>query len=258
MNHVIILAAGRSTRMGGDTPKMLLDIGGKPLIQSLVDNIKPGNLGPITLIINEQSGPAIQKMLGSEYQYVIQERQLGTGHAVAQAKSLLQSKADNVIVVNGDHPFTRGETLREMVELHEKKQAVLTLLTVYVPNYKGVNQILYDYGRIIRDQDGHIDSIRELKDCSPEEKAITEVNANFFCFQATWLWDYIEKITQANQQKEYYLTDMVAMAIKHKQKVATLSVSTVKEVIGVNTPQQLELARKIVTEREPIVSSNKE
>lgn len=258
MNHIIILAAGRSTRMGGDTPKMLLDIGGKTLIQSLVDNIKPGNLGPITLIINEQSGPAIQNILGNEYQYVVQKEQLGTGHAVAEAKELLQGKADNIIVVNGDHPFTRGETLKEMVELHEKRQAVLTLLTVYVPNYKGMSQILYDYGRIIRDKDGHILAIRELKDCTAMEKAITEVNANFFCFQAKWLWDYIEKISRENQQKEYYLTDMVAMAIKHKQKVATLSISTVKEVIGINTPQQLELARKITTQSEPIVSSNKD
>lgn len=255
--HIVILAAGRSTRMGGQTPKLFIQIGGKPVIASLVENLQKSNIGPIHLIINNDTGPKIREMIGDSCDYIVQKEQLGTGHALGSAKDNLLGKTETIIAMNGDHPFTEGETLKKMLAQHQEEQATLTMLTVYVPNYKGINHALYDYGRIIRDKDGKIEAIRELKDCSDQEKDITEVNAQYFCYQTDWLWDNIDKLKNNNRQKEYYITDLIAMAIEQRQKVSSFSITNVREVIGINTPQQLELAKQAFNQPPTIVSENK-
>lgn len=245
MNYILILAAGKATRMNNPTPKVLLSIDEKPILRLLVENLEKGNLGNIAIIINQHSGELVRKTMGEKYQYILQKEQLGTGHAVLCARECLQGKADTIIALSGDHPFIRAETFRKMLKIHHHEQAVVTVLTAYVPNFKKENQPFYDFGRIIRDERGKIQAIRELRDCTEEEKKITEVNTALYCFSARWLWENIDKIKNNNSKKEYYLTDLVEIAIATREKVATFSVLGGKEVLGVNTPEHLEIARSI-------------
>ena len=171
----IILAAGNSTRMKSPQSKVLLDIGGRSIIQRVVDVIHRSGLMHPIIVINK-NGRDIQEALGRDYRYVIQQPQLGTGHAVAVTQSAIKNRADHILVLYGDEPFISSETLQKLIQTHEAKNATLTLVTYYCPSFESDNQALYDFGRILRDPEGNIIGIRELKDCTEEEKKITEVD----------------------------------------------------------------------------------
>jgi bifunctional UDP-N-acetylglucosamine pyrophosphorylase/glucosamine-1-phosphate N-acetyltransferase len=241
----IILAGGNGTRMKGEQSKVLLEVGGKPILQRVVDVIHRTGLKHPMIVINK-NGRDIQEVLGRDYRYVIQQTTLGTGHAVAVTQSAIKNRADHILVLYGDHPFISSETIQKLIQTHEAKGATMTLVTYYCPSFEGDNQPLYDFGRILRDTEGNIIGIRELKDCTDEEKKITEVNPSFFIFRAPWLWENIHKLSNNNAQKEYYLTDLVAMAVGQGERLASYSSTNTIEALGINTPEQLERARQIV------------
>ncbi len=246
----IILAAGNSTRMKSPQSKVLLDIGGRSIIQRVVDVIHRSGLMHPIIVINK-NGRDIQEALGRDYRYVIQQPQLGTGHAVAVTQSAIKNRADHILVLYGDEPFISSETLQKLIQTHEAKNATLTLVTYYCPSFESDNQALYDFGRILRDPEGNIIGIRELKDCTEEEKKITEVNPSFFIFRAAWLWENVNRISNQNSQKEYYLTDLVAAAVQQGEPIASYSSTNTIEALGVNTPQQLERARRLALTLKP-------
>ena len=255
--RVVILAAGRSKRMGADIPKVLLPIGERPMISHLLETVRKTGIDLRPVIVVGSGAESVKNTLADGYEYVVQDQQLGTGHAVLCAEKALRGKADAIVVLYGDNPFIQPETLRKLISLHEKSRSagggsrggaserpVLTMATTKVDNFEDWRKPLYDFGRIVRGSKGEIRAIVEKKDATPEELAIRELNPSFFCFEAEWLWDALKKIENKNAQKEYYLTDLVRIAIDQGRRVFTVDANPL-ETIGVNTPEHLELARKL-------------
>ncbi|MCR4327909.1 MAG: NTP transferase domain-containing protein [Patescibacteria group bacterium] len=245
--RIIILAAGNSTRMNG-VPKMLLEIRGKPMLQCVVDAAVTSGVDVKPVVVVGKNEKMIRAMLGDRCEYVIQEQQLGTGHAVQCAVNTLRDTVNAVAVLYGDNPLVASGTIRRLVEAHVQSVSAITMLTTAIPDFEDWRKPFYDFGRIVRDAQGKIERSVEKKDASPEELDIKELNPSFYCFNAVWLRDHLPKIEQHNAQHECYLTDLVQMAIAEGSKFETIPVSP-KEAIGVNTAEQLEIVRKLSEEK---------
>ena len=243
--RVIILAAGKGTRMKTDTPKALIPFEGKPLIRHLLDAVAASGVDPRPVIVTGFQAQLVEQTLGPGYEYVRQDEQLGTGHAVASAEHMLSGKANQVIVLYADHPFVRASRIRELRDLHEREQCPFSLMTVIVPDFNGWREPLADFSRIIRDESGKIIRDVQVKDAAPAELEIHEVNPALFCFSASWLWPHLKKLDNNNAKQEYYLTDLVKIAIDEKACIASMRIDP-SEAIGLNTPGQLELAKNII------------
>lgn len=241
MDQLIILAGGKGTRMNSDLPKVLTPVGGTPIIRRLLDAVRPVFDRPA--IVVGYRAEEIEAVLGDRYAYVRQAEQLGTGHAVACAKERLAGEGyRNIVVVPGDHPFIGASTLERLLDTHGRSGARVTLATVSVPDFSGDFASFYNFGRIVRDQAGFVARIVEQKDASEEELSIREVNTGYYCFDATWLWENIDRLGDANAAHEYYLTDMVGLAHTQGMRVAAWTIENPYEGLGVNTPEQLAVA----------------
>lgn len=239
----IILAAGKGTRLNegkpSEIPKVLHLLNGKPLIDFCVNSLKNAGVSDIITVIGYK-GDLIKKFLGEKVNYAVQEKQLGTGHAVLAAKELVFQKADHVVILYGDNPLFSKETITELVNLCINRDAAVSLVTVDLDNPFG-------YGRIVKDEEGHVLKIVEEKDADDNEKNIKEINAGCYCFNNQWLWENIDKLT-LSAQGEYYLTDLIDIAFKENEKVIALKINNKNEAIGINTPDQLKEANKAVQE----------
>ena len=240
----VILAAGMGSRMGGTIPKALIPVGGKPILQRLYESTQTSGIDGVPIIVVGHEREQLCRSFQGTAEYVVQEKQLGTGHAVMMAESAAQG-TDAIIVLYGDHPFISPESLQRLCEQHEKQQNTITMMTVTVPFFEEWYKVFAHWGRILRDQQGNIIGIREYKDTSEEERAIKEVNPAFFCFQADWLWTHLQDLKNDNKQQEYYLTDMIALAFRQGEKISTLSIAP-EEAIGINTPEEREIAEQIL------------
>ena len=241
---VIILAAGEGTRMVSDLPKPLHTLMGKTLIEHV--------LSASTALVNEPpvmvvgyGGEKIRESLGDQFRYVEQAEMLGTGHAVQQAESVLKGKSDLVLVVYGDMPLIREETLREIIKTQQNHEGPLTLLTVESENPRG-------FGRIFRDVSGNIQAIVEEADASPEQLKIRELNAGIYCFRSDWLWESLNQLT-LSPKGEYYLTDLVGLAAGKGLSIGSVLAEDPEELIGINTRIHLAEAalimRKLINQR---------
>ncbi len=242
---ILILAAGKGTRMGTLEPKVLVSLNGKPLIKYLLESLDSKFSKSDIYIVVGYEKDLVKNVVGQDYNYVEQTEQLGTGHAVMCAKDAISNKFDNVLVLYGDMPFISIQTINDIINKHSEKMADLTMATISVDNFDSWQSCFYDFGRIVRDDSNRPIKIVEKKDATPEELAIKEVNPSYFCFNSNWLWENIAKIKADNAQKEYYLTDLLALAIKSNAKIETISINP-KEGIGINTPEQLKFAEKII------------
>lgn len=242
--RVIILAAGKGKRMGADLPKPLVEIAGRPMIEHLLDNVRDSGLDPRPiLVVAPDSVEQFNEFCNHrDCEYVTQEQQLGTGHAVTMAQEAANG-ADTIMVLYGDHPFIAAETLTELAELHKEQGATITMLTTTVPNFKDEHAGFERWGRIIRDSVGRIQEIKEAKDATEEELAIREVNPSIFAFNAEWLWEHLPELKNTNAGGEYYLTDLVGLAIEEGESVVTSSAKPF-EVVGINTPEELKRAEE--------------
>lgn len=246
--RVIVLAAGKGTRLNGMTagfPKVLIRLNGQPMIRYLLDAIKTSGADPQPVVVVGHNANVLQESLGPGYKYVYQEEQLGTGHAVACAEKILSGKTDAVIVLYGDHPFVQPSTIAKLRDLHQREGRVLSMMTTTVEDFNDWRSPFADFGRVLRDQAGKIIGVVEVKDATPAERQIREVNPSYFCFNADWLWHNLKKINNNNAKAEYYLTDLVRIAIDEGQAITSLNVNPL-ESIGVNTPEHLELAKQFV------------
>jgi len=243
MHHtrVIVLAAGKSTRMKSGAPKVLMSLGGKPMIAHILHAIKASGTDPKPIIVIGHQAALIKSALGEAYEYVLQKDQLGTAHAVQIAKSLLEHRTENVIVLYGDHPLLTAHTIKKLETLHRTSGATLSILTTTVPNFNDWRGTFSDFGRIVRDTQGHIQKIIEAKDATVGELALREVNPGFYCFRASWLWDHLGAIKNSNAQKELYLVDLVRLAVEEGISIASAAAEP-EESIGINTPEQFKLA----------------
>lgn len=242
---IIILAAGQGKRMGGPLPKVLSPLAGRPMIEYVLSAVAESHLCGKPLVVVGVGADEVKKVIGERADYVLQQEQRGTGHAVHICRGALESKFKNIIVLYGDMPFVTASTIRILAETHQTSGARLTMVTVELPDFNEWRAHLYHYGRIVRDRAGNIQSIVEFKDCTDKLKEIREVNPSFFCFDAVWLWNHIGQIGKDNAQGEYYLTDLVSIAVQAGEKIASISADP-KVAVGVNTTEHLTTASLLI------------
>ena len=229
----------------GETPKVLCELHNKTLIEHSIDHIEQSRLRLKPTVVVGYGAEHIRKHLGDRVNYVEQTEQLGTGHAVKSAREVLQGKCGDLLVLYGDHPYVPPYVINELVSIHKGREAVVTIATAVVSDYEAWRGPLYDYGRVIRNEAGEVREIIEVKDAPEEIRLKKEVNVGYYCFNAPWLWNNIDNLSNNNAQREYYLTDLVGLAIAQKQKVATFTIDPIVS-IGVNTPEQLATAEKLL------------
>jgi len=236
----VILAAGQGTRMKSATPKVLHPLAGQPLVRYAVDTATQVT-GAAPVLVVGHGGDQVREALGDRARYVIQAEQLGTGHAVLQARALLAGESDAVLVTYADMPLVMEETLRRLVERHAQGAAALTMLTVVSQDPRG-------FGRVVRDAAGRVAAIVEERDCTPEQLAIRELNPSVYCFDAAWLWDNLPCLTPS-RKGESYLTDMVALAVGQGRTVNDSVHEGEIELMGVSTRVHLAEAEAVIRER---------
>lgn len=242
--RVIILAAGKGTRMKSDIPKPLISVSGEPMITRLIRSVKGSGVDTCPIVVVAPwSKPMFEAALKNDVEYAVQQEQLGTGHAVKSAREAV-GDADRVIVLYGDHPFLRPEVIREIADLQSSNPTAFVMLTATVPNFVGEFETFAKWGRILRDQSGHVTAIREAKDAAPEELLVTEVNPAIFAFPASWVWEHINLLKNINANGEYYLTDLVAEAMNSALPIVTASADPF-DVIGINSPEELRRAEAL-------------
>ena len=233
MLDIVILAAGKGSRMKSNLPKVLHLIAGKPLVEHVINAARPLTGLPMNCLIGH-GADHVQRTLGDQLNYILQEQQLGTGHAVQQALPYLHEDSV-VLILYGDVPLIRTETLQRLIACVDKTS--LGLLTVTVDKPTG-------YGRIIRDTEHKVTAIVEQKDATDEQRLITEVNTGIMAVNSEHLKKWLPVLSNDNAQGEYYLTDIIAMAQKQGIKVETEQPDYDWEVLGVNDRrQQAELER---------------
>jgi bifunctional UDP-N-acetylglucosamine pyrophosphorylase/glucosamine-1-phosphate N-acetyltransferase len=234
---VIILAAGQGTRMKSGLPKVMHPVAGRPMVRYVVDaarSLEPANMVVVVGHGEDLVRRAVADDVGDAVTFVTQEERLGTGHAVQRAEASVAGRADTVLVLYGDTPLIRPETLRQIVEHHQKEKAAITVLTFRPDDPTG-------YGRIVRDgRTGRVLAIVEEADATPEQKAIGEVNSGIYCFRDDWLWPSLAQI-QPSSVGEYYLTDLVAIAGARAELVTGWPLTDPMEVIGLD--HRLKLAQ---------------
>ncbi len=245
MTKIVILAAGKGKRMGCvDTPKVMLPFLGKPIVEYVVKAAKESGVDEKPILVVGFCGQKVKDYFGDACLYAEQTEQKGTGHAVLSAEKTVGA-AENILVLNGDHPLTSAEMIKKLAALHNDSGAMLTFLTAIIPDFEGWRKIFEGFGRVLRNEKGELLKIIERKDVSKMEPKNVEFNPNFFCFKAEWLWPHLSLLKNKNAQGEYYITDLLEMAIKEKVKIAHGSISP-EECVGVNTPEQLELAQSLI------------
>lgn len=239
--YTIIIAAGKGTRMKSKNSKLIQKIYDKELVKRVRDlAIEIGSEKIITVVghMKEQ----IKEVLGDTVEYVEQEELLGTGHAVMQAAPFLEGKKGKVLILYGDVPIIRTETIELMIEKSVESKEAATVLTAVYENPTG-------YGRIIRDEGGAIETIREEKDATEEERKIKEINAGIFCFDTEVLLKALKEIKPNNAQKEYYLTDTIEIISNKGLRTGAFTVEDNTEILGVNDRAQLELITRVLRNR---------
>lgn len=245
--RVVLLAAGKGKRMQSDLPKVLAPINGKPLIRFTLDAVEESGVDNHPIIVIGYKSEEVIKELGSSFQYVKQEEPLGSGHAVSKAREAIIGKADNVIVLYGDHPLIKGETINSLRNLHTEESPTITMMTAMLPDFDDWRSVFKSFGRVVRDGN-NVKAIVESKDATEEELKICEVNPGYYCFDSEWLWKNLERIDNKNAAGEYYLTDLVKIAIGNGEEVLSAEIDP-KEAVGVNTREELKIAEKLLLNR---------
>ncbi|MCP4725955.1 MAG: NTP transferase domain-containing protein [bacterium] len=236
--RAVILAAGKGTRMRSDLPKVMHRISGKPMISYVIDACKKADVDKIYLVVGYGSD-IIREEFGSEYVYIDQEEQLGTGHALMQAANEFCGYDGDILVVNGDGPFINAFALKWLIEKHWNTGAEGTFLTALLENTP-------PFGRIVRNEVGTPEKIVEEKDASPEIRAIKEVNTGHYCFRADSVFSLLSKLENDNAQGEYYLTDIMQLMSKSNMRIETVLESDPDIVFGINTMEELAEAERMM------------
>lgn len=239
----IILAAGISTRMNTQLAKVLHEVCGRPMLAYVLDACREVGVKKMFVVVGFSSEQVKEQFSGADdIVWVQQDEQLGTAHAVLCCKEHLEDFVGETLVLCGDGPLIRAKTLQTLIEKHEAGQSAATLATAVLEDPS-------EYGRIIRDAYGNIQGIIEDGDCTPEQRAIKEVNPSYYLFNNKILFEAIEKVEPDNVKKEYYLTDAVSGIIATGHRVLAVTAVQPEEAMGVNSREQLSAASKIMQQR---------
>lgn len=245
MTQIVILGAGRGTRMNSELPKVLVPLKGRPMIDYLISSVmvtKP-ELKPIVVVSPDNKEMISEALQKYNLDYAIQEEQLGTGHAVRSARDKIDPRAEKILVLYGDHPFLSSESILKFANIETKAVAVAP---TKLPNFDDWHKNFYSWGRMIRDELGKVKAIVELKDASEREKEITEVNPGFMLFNKDWLFSNIDKLEANNKAHEFYLTDMVGIAFSEDFAIDTITIEP-KEAMGINSTDELKIAETLAS-----------
>lgn len=239
--YVVVLAAGKGTRMKSKLYKVLHKVCGKAMVEHVVDAARELNPAKIVTIVGH-GAEDVEKVLAGKSEFAFQEKQLGTGHAVMMASDLLADKEGATLVVTGDTPLFTSETFAKLFKYHAESENAATVLTAEAPNPFG-------YGRIIRDDQGNVLRIVEQKDGNPDELKVKEINTGVFCFDNKKLFEALKHVGNDNSQGEYYLTDVLEILRKSGDHVGAFKMPDFSESLGVNDRVALAEATKIMQRR---------
>ncbi|MYC83588.1 MAG: NTP transferase domain-containing protein [Acidobacteria bacterium] len=240
--HILIMAAGKGTRLKSSLPKVLHPLAGRPLIEHLLQTVEALNPRHTLVVVGHQAALVKSRLRHRAVEFVDQVPQLGTGHAVQAARDWWSGKPGNLLILSGDVPLISAGTLRKMVQVHDRTRASLTLLSTRLADPGG-------YGRVIRAEDGRVRGIVEQKEAGPSELQVKEVNTGLYCFRIPDLSEVIDRLTADNRQKEYYLTDCVGLLSRRGKAVEAVVCHDWLEVTGVNSPVDLARMEKALRER---------
>ena len=233
--RVIILAAGKGTRMNSDLPKVLHKLKGKPLLDYVIDQSELLNPKEIILVVGFKKDRVIKHTESRiNLKYATQIEQLGTGHAVLQTNELLKNRKGHILILYGDVPNIKASTLQPIIDDHISNNRDLTLITAEIDDPTG-------YGRIIRDKNDNLLKIIEEKDCNDNEKKIKEWNPGIYIFKIPEVFKILDDIKTNNASKEYYLTDAIGLAQQSNMQIKAIKIANSDEVIGINTAYQLKV-----------------
>lgn len=239
--YVIVLAAGQGTRMKSKLYKVMHPVMGRPMVGHVVQTALDAEVDRV-FTITGVGADVVKEYLQDQTEYVYQEEQLGTAHAVDQVRSLLANKKGTTLVLSGDTPLIQAHTIKKLMDFHEDKGAKATVLTAHAENPFG-------YGRVIRAEDGSVHKIVEEKDANDIEKATNEINTGTYCFDNEQLFEALKKVNNNNAQGEYYLPDVIEILKEQKEKVEAYQLNNMDESLGVNDREALATAQSIMQAR---------
>lgn len=236
---VIILAAGKGFRMQTSLAKVLIPIAEKPILEYVLNVAEKLHPARTIVVVGHQADQVQEIFSKRDLEFVLQEEQLGTGHAAQQTEQALNDFKGNVLVLCGDMPLIKTETLERLLQQHKEVAAKCSVLILK-------SKAKHDFGRIIRDVDGSILKIVEHRDASAQEKIVDEFNSGVYCFDKELFFKALCCINDDNIQKEYYLTDTLEYAMKNGYPVASMQIEDTDEIFGINFPEDLKRAEKLL------------
>src|SRR5580658_7134982 len=229
---IVLLAAGKGTRMRSELAKVLHRAGGLPLVEHVVRACEPLKPAQLIVVVGHQAEEVSAVVTALGAQTVLQKPQRGTGHAMQVARRALRKSAKLAIIVPGDAPLLRTETLAALLDVHRRGEAAATILTAELNDPTG-------YGRVLRDSEGRVQAIVEEKSATPEQRAIREVNSSIYCFTLAKLWPCLSALRPENAHRELYLTDAIALLRQRNERVLAQIAADSEEILGCNTRASL-------------------
>lgn len=243
---IIILAAGKGTRMKSDLAKVLHEVDHQPMICRVLDMVKQVNPEEIYLVIGHQADKVKEITQKYDITYVEQTQQLGTGHAVMTVEPALKNYDGMTIILCGDVPLLKAETVKALRDKYRQEQLDGVILTVRLDDPK-------HYGRIVRNADGYVERIVEYRDATEDERKIQEINSGIYCFNTAELFSALKQIKNQNDQKEYYLTDVIGIMVDKRKKISTLIIEDEMQVHGINDIADLQAAERALLVQTQII-----
>ncbi|MFH1147281.1 MAG: NTP transferase domain-containing protein [Pseudomonadota bacterium] len=235
---IVILAAGKGTRMKSSRAKVLHDVAGRPMLAYVLDTAESAGADEIVVVVGYQGDAVRTAFQERNVRFVWQREQLGTAHAVMSAREAVAGYKGNIVILCGDVPLLRPETLRGLVDRCKAEDASVAVLTAVVDDPE-------HYGRIIKDESGNVLRIVEEMDATAEERAIREVNTGIYCVKCEVLTAALERVRRDNAQREYYLTDIVELAREAGERAIGVVAGSAEEVIGINSREDLAEASRM-------------
>ncbi|MTD32161.1 bifunctional UDP-N-acetylglucosamine diphosphorylase/glucosamine-1-phosphate N-acetyltransferase GlmU [Planomicrobium sp. YIM 101495] len=239
--YAVILAAGQGTRMKSKLYKVLHPVCGMPMVEHVARNIRQLDVAKTVTIVGH-GAEKVKEQLGEMSEYALQEEQLGTAHAVQQAASMIEGLEGTTLVVCGDTPLIRPETMENLLAHHKETNAKATILTALADDPTG-------YGRIIRNEEGHVAKVIEQKDASAEEQQVKEINTGTYCFDNEALFTALKKVSNENAQGEYYLPDVIEILKNEGATISAYATDSFEETLGVNDRVALSQAENTMRAR---------